>query len=254
MTTRINITVDQSGLLARAANQTRANHEALAIQQEQKKIEEAAVTKITEKRRSLGQDIKTGKPLAIATPAKAGGYGDINGNNRIGQDPAANRSPGSGFIDISVVDEDGGYFLDDAFSEWLEYRRKYPRNIFVMFRPITPGLPYTEWKEPPGFLSDSNVYIIDVAREPGQSDWYAELRDRRLDRKFKYVHILVDNSGSMTIDTVQSSMNLFAANVNSAGKKFLRRPEPGRDWQDMLPSENWLRQHIDVNRSRPQLA
>lgn len=91
MTTRINITVDQSGLLARAANQTRANHEALAIQQKQKKTEEAAVTKITEKRRSLGQDIKTGKPLAIATPAKAGGYGDINGNNRIGQDPAANR-------------------------------------------------------------------------------------------------------------------------------------------------------------------
>lgn len=93
MTTRINITVDQSGLLDQVANQTRANHEALVIQQEQKETEEVASKKLTEKRRSLNQDIKTGEPLAIITPTRAG-FGDFNGNNRIGQDPAANRYGG----------------------------------------------------------------------------------------------------------------------------------------------------------------
>jgi hypothetical protein len=98
VTTRINITVDQSGLLSQVANQTRANHEALVVQQEQKKIEEVASKEVAKKRTALSQDIKTGEPLPIAPPPSGGIFG-INDNNRIGQYPAANRRGGDiGFV------------------------------------------------------------------------------------------------------------------------------------------------------------
>lgn len=102
MTTRINITVDQSGLLSQAANQTRANHEALVIQQEQKKTEETGLRKLKKQRRSLGQDVKTGEPLPIAPPP-SGGIFDINGSNRIGQYPAANRRTDRESERVSVI-------------------------------------------------------------------------------------------------------------------------------------------------------
>jgi hypothetical protein len=107
VTTRINITVDQNGLLDQVANQTRANHEALVIQQEQKKTEETASKELTEKRRSLGQDVKTGEPLPI-TPPSSGGFSDINGNNRVKYDPAASRAPLAALLAAPFVYADYG--------------------------------------------------------------------------------------------------------------------------------------------------
>lgn len=116
MTTNINITVDQNGLLAQVANQTRANHGALIIQQEQRKTEDAAVAKLTEKRRSLGQDIKTGKPLPSA-PDEA--LGNTSANNRTQYDPAANRRGGL-FVDIGYYRQD----LRDTGALYLQFTKE----------------------------------------------------------------------------------------------------------------------------------
>ena len=116
MTTRINITVDQSGLLDQVANQTRANHEALVIKQEQKKVEEVGSKEVAKKRSALGQDIKTGELLPI-TPPPSSGFFDINGNNGIGQHPAANRGDGGAKWIFDYSD-----LLRDKWDRQIYYR------------------------------------------------------------------------------------------------------------------------------------
>lgn len=91
MTTTINVTIDENGLLYKDNIQRIVNRKALDLVAERKKVEEVASEKLKEKRRSLNQDVNTGEPLPIASPPESS-LSKVNGKTRIGKDPAANRT------------------------------------------------------------------------------------------------------------------------------------------------------------------
>jgi hypothetical protein len=182
----------------------------------------------------------------------AGGGSDLVLDRGYVDEPNRLISPARGSIqdiDISVIDEDSQYFFSLKSQEWFAYRQKYPRNNFVLLRVIENNGSYFNFSYPPGFILDPKAYTFDVLREGiGNTDWFNLLDFAGLMRPRNRIHLIVDESGSMTVSDVATDLSNFTGSALNRGLVFL---PPGRTspyYHSMRNSENWIRQHIFVGR------
>jgi hypothetical protein len=90
MSTRINVTVGDGGLLDRNAQQTAANRQARVLADQRAAAEAEGVERRATDRTAAGLDPLTGLPAS--TPSSASTI------NRLDQEPAANRRGGQGYL------------------------------------------------------------------------------------------------------------------------------------------------------------
>jgi hypothetical protein len=250
MATRVNIVVDIGDLKEKSRAQILAGRASLTRKEEEIKTEIVARKKRTEERIKQGLDPVTGQKIgssdgSIVTAGARGiaGYRGSSGP-RVDEEPGARGSSG-GNLDISVIDEDSGY-SSSREEDWTEYRRLFPSNYFFLLVPEPPsdGIQF-----PQAFLSDSRAFVIPVNRQGSgdpPSDWLSLIREKVPIRP-RRIHLVIDDSGSMTFQTVRESSTIFYEKVvNSA--VFL--PIDAPDYrQKMEPVENWIVPHILVKRN-----
>lgn len=114
------------------------------------------------------------------------------------------------FIAVSVIDENDNQSQADLNGDWEKFKKDHPRRKLFLLRPA-PG--YTDVKIPTNSWAPNGTGPITVSRDEGnegnKSDWYGLIGlDTILTRGFK-ISLFVDNSGSMTTDTVRASYNYF---------------------------------------------
>lgn len=116
-------------------------------------------------------------------------------------------------ICIAVIDENDGMEVN---TKWSLFRSTYPDRPFYLLRPVPQSTPLTipSVKWGPSYLA----YYHEVCRSTCTSDWFnlAELNGAN---KGANVILFVDTSGSMDLDTVLLSYNLFKGNAISANLK-----------------------------------
>jgi len=116
-------------------------------------------------------------------------------------------------ICIAVIDENDG---DQVNAKWSLFRSLYPNRPFYLLRPVpqadTLTIPSVKWG--PNYLA----YYHEVCRSTCTSDWFnlAELNGAN---RGANVILFVDTSGSMTLNTVLLSYNLFKSKAISANLK-----------------------------------
>ncbi len=159
----------------------------------------------------------------------------------------SNGPAGVGYLDISVIDEDdgsasfGGSAARDSL--WNDYREAYPYNTFVLLVPT--GTQGYEGISVPSNFYQTKSYKFSVGRNDsgGFTNWFNLMQNNGINvLSVQAIHLLVDNSGSMTIDTVISDMQNFLS--NTTGVKYVA----SRSWQSMEPYENWIQMHITADR------
>jgi hypothetical protein len=142
MSTRINVTVGDGGLLDRNAQQTAANRQARVLADQRAAAEAEGVERRAADRTAAGLDPLTGLPAS--TPSSASTI------NRLDQEPAANRreggvllEPKSGFVDYGgtltgVRSVSAGPYKPSIFSRFSHedtteyfYGRNYPEMEFL---------------------------------------------------------------------------------------------------------------------------
>ena len=103
-------------------------------------------------------------------------------------------------ICIAVIDENNGTNTD---SDWAAFRAAYPKRRFFLLQPNT-GFGSSLYV-PPAFSTDPNATHLTVSTT---ADWYSIAG---LDQEFVGAQciLFIDQSGSMTINTVISSYNSF---------------------------------------------
>lgn len=150
------------------------------------------------------------------------------------------KDPFGGMINISVIDEDDGGLsfgtLEDRDNLWAEYRELFPNNKFVLLA-VDPGGVST----PAGFGNSPYDYRFNVERNfsaPG-TNWYNLLVSNGINFNTNKIHLIVDNSGSMTASDVQYDLDQFVSLVSD-------RLVPTNTWQNMLPYENWILMHKEL--------
>lgn len=119
-------------------------------------------------------------------------------------------------ICIAVIDENDGD--PTVTSRWLSFREIYPDRPFYLLRPVPAGasgglsIPSSLWGP------ENNAFFYEVCRETCVSNWYtlAELNGGNAGAN---VILFIDTSGSMSISTVQPSINLFKQYCDAAGLK-----------------------------------
>tara|TARA_A100001515_G_scaffold119271_1_gene101854 strand:- start:54 stop:4058 length:4005 start_codon:yes stop_codon:yes gene_type:complete len=137
---------------------------------------------------------------------------------------------------ISVVDETDGQYdtQSEIDADWTAFRDVYPSRPFWVLRPgsETVDLPTTYLSDP---LAND---IIQVNRDNGNSsntsDWFT-LTELDQAPSGTQVSLLLDDSGSMKISTVASSLALFKEKCSNAGIIV--------NQLTMSPKEHWIAQH-----------
>ena len=153
---------------------------------------------------------------------------------------------------VSVIDEDSSF---SPGTVWNSFRGSYPDRCFHLLGPGTPVFS-TELKT--GQLSYNGVSWADevtagtafryqVNRDSGstaaRSDWWDLIGADVLPSGAK-IALCVDNSGSMTVTTVQASVNYFVEQATAAGVTIFA-PSGGTITYNCsgMPSENWISGH-----------
>lgn len=110
---------------------------------------------------------------------------------------------------IAVIDENDTQDSQAAVNaKWADFSERFPRRRMFVLRPTHPTLPlYTPHDPGPNFIGP-----IPVARDEGnvslRSDWY-DLCGLDALPMHSSIALFVDNSGSMTTNTVRASYNYF---------------------------------------------
>ena len=155
---------------------------------------------------------------------------------------------------VSVIDEDSSFGSPN--TKWNNFRSSYPNRCFHLLGPGTPVY-YTSLKT--GQLSYNGVSWADevtagtafryqVNRDSGntasRSDWWDLIGADVLPSGAK-IALCVDNSGSMTISTVQASVNYFVEQATAAGVTIFA-PSGGTTSYNCtgMGSEDWITGHI----------
>tara|TARA_B100000003_G_C10906762_1_gene361518 strand:+ start:707 stop:1540 length:834 start_codon:yes stop_codon:yes gene_type:complete len=115
-------------------------------------------------------------------------------------------------ICIAVIDENNNRNTD---ADWAAFRAEYPLRRFFLLQPSTGfGTLYV----PSAFSSDANATHQTVSIDPAVSDWYtiAGLDQEPLGAQ---CILFIDQSGSMTINTVGDSYDLFKQKCTDRGNK-----------------------------------
>ncbi len=134
---------------------------------------------------------------------------------------------------VAVIDEDDSQNLNSMTSKWTTFRNSYPDRCFHLLEPV-PTNPYTTRSTfngvnsaihiPTAFineLSAGTTFHAPVSRNgggsvSGTSDWWDLIGASVLPSGAK-IGLCIDNSGSMTVATVTSSLDLFEQKAAAAG-------------------------------------
>ena len=156
---------------------------------------------------------------------------------------------------VSVIDEDSSF--GSANAVWNSFRGSYPNRCFHL---LGPGTTVGSANLKTGQLSYNGVSWADevtagtafryqVNRDNGntgnRSDWWDLIGADVLPSGAK-IALCVDNSGSMTIATVQASVNYFVEQATAAGVTIFAPSAGGFTNYNCngMPSEDWITGHI----------
>jgi hypothetical protein len=122
-----------------------------------------------------------------------------------------------GPVCISVIDESSPT-ADTIRNDWLSFRSNHPNRIFWL---LQPGRTAPELKAPAEFTSDPKANgPVQVARDGGsttsRSDWFV-ICNLGIYSAGTTISLAIDSSGSMTLDTVRASYDLFRQKCTQAG-------------------------------------
>ena len=156
---------------------------------------------------------------------------------------------------VSVIDEDSSFYSPPANTVWNSFRGSYPDRCFHL---LGPGTPVSSINLRTGELSYNGVSWADevtagtafryqVNRDSGntasRSDWWDLIGADVLPSGAK-IALCVDNSGSMTVTTVQASVNYFVEQATAAGVTIFA-PSGGTTTYNCsgMNSEDWISGH-----------
>ena len=145
-------------------------------------------------------------------------------------------------ICISVIDESSPT-ADTIEEGWDSFRANYPERPFWLLQPS--GYEPDRLKMPNSYINDPIAYYPQtVTRDNGDpnqvSDWF-NMCNLSQASPGTSISLSIDNSGSVTIDQVQASLDLFLSKCENAGLVVYQ--------VDMQPSEQWAPPH---NRDLPE--
>lgn len=146
--------------------------------------------------------------------------------------PVTTAPASDGTICISVIDESSA--VSSYVTLWANFRKKYPTRPFYL---LCPGSSYSALKVPAAFLSDPLAHVMTVNRSGSNTglrdDWFA-LCSLNTAPAGTRVLLAIDNSGSMTTNTVRASYEYFKTRIASS-TLTLKETTMGR--------ENWVTPH-----------
>ena len=137
---------------------------------------------------------------------------------------------------VAVIDEDSGQSNTTMTNQWTSFRSSYPDRCFHLLEPYYANPTYTHPTQstpngvnsslriPTAFineLSAGTTFHARVSRNayssvPDPSDWWDLIGASVLPSGAK-IGLCIDNSGSMTVTTVQASLDLFEQKAAAAG-------------------------------------
>jgi hypothetical protein len=182
--------------------------------------------------------------LAGGAGTGSGGAGTGSGGAGTGTGGAGTGSGGSGTgetgqggtVFISVIDESSQTF-QFLEAKGRDFITKYGNQTIFVLIPTggggylavkTDAYPYALWKA--------------VARDDGiianATDWFEFIFNYKSIGSTNKIQLAIDNSGSMTIESVRASYNLFKARLQSAGFPSSGIVEPA------MANEDWISCHI----------
>lgn len=107
---------------------------------------------------------------------------------------------------IAVIDENNNRTME---ASWLAWRAAFPERPYYLLEPYNPQ--YGGLYVPAAFSSDPLAFHTTVVRDNGQGspdDWFNICKLNAEDEGANVI-LFIDESGSMTINDVRSSYNLF---------------------------------------------
>ena len=133
---------------------------------------------------------------------------------------------------VAVIDEDDSQGITQMTSQWTNFRNQYPDRCFHLLEPhknygftrTTPNGLDSSIYIPTAFLNEfsaGTTFHARVSRNSGgtvsgTSDWWDLIGASVLPSGAK-IGLCIDNSGSMTVTTVQASLDLFEQKAAAAG-------------------------------------
>ena len=166
---------------------------------------------------------------------------------------------------VSVIDEDsGGPSASIMDAQWTNFRSSYPNRCFHLLEPYlsnysvrsTPNGINSNLAIPNAFineLSAGTTFHSRVNRDGGstasRSDWWDLIGADVLPSGAK-IGLCIDNSGSMNVNTVRSSLNLFKQKAAAAGVTIVTGLNGNSSTYDCsgMTVEQWISGlRIDIN-------
>lgn len=140
---------------------------------------------------------------------------------------------------IAVIDE-CSVAASTISSNWSTFRATWPQRPFYLLQPGGPS--YGDLKQPASFTADPLAYgPIAVNRDNGNpalaSDWYTICNIDKLPNGSNFA-LWIDNSGSMTTNTVRASLDLLNAKIAPRGITYNLQTDTGENW--VLPFNKGL--------------
>ena len=165
---------------------------------------------------------------------------------------------------VAVIDEDDSQSLNTMTAQWTSFRTDYPDRCFHLLEPYLSN--YSNRSNPNGIgssiviptafineLSAGTTFHSRVNRDGGstasRSDWWDLIGADVLPSGAK-IGLCIDNSGSMNVNTVTSSLNLFKQKAAAAGVTIVTGLNGNSSTYDCsgMQVEEWISGlRIDIN-------
>lgn len=139
---------------------------------------------------------------------------------------------------IAIIDESDNFSDADIAAKWANFRELYPDRPFCLLQPLNSAS--SRLYIPPSFLSDSRTTFAQVSRDdlggaseiqPSPSDWFGICGFGVYEGSdIDFIGKFLDTSGSMTLNTVRASNDLFDTNVSNAGLAIREVFNTREDW------------------------
>lgn len=159
--------------------------------------------------------------------------GDINVNVGISQ---AETSPE--IKCIAVIDEASNFTTAQFYDKWANFRSNWPNRIHYLLQPTTSGIVSTNIGNllniPSNYDSGfgTSPQVKGVKRDAGitteSSDWFGLVG--LVTGTDTEVALFIDQSGSMTLATVQASYDRFIASCTAANVAIRTESNGAEDW------------------------
>lgn len=163
--------------------------------------------------------------------------------SELAQDPCC-CDPCPYIVCISVIDEDDSNGNRDL--HWAQFRAAWPDRKFFLLRPLPTS--FGDLVLPAGWDGTGPLVVGRPGEGGATTDWYDVCNlDVNLSRGGK-IALFVDNSGSMTTDTVRASYDLFLNRLANRTVNGVADPVTQANERLILvenPSEEWILPHIE---------